>query len=309
MPVSVQSITFAGIGLFLAGGFFGITNVAMNTYATSFETYADQKIMSSCHGMWSVGAMLGSLLSGLAILPLERYFKYGGMPQTKYVFLVAIIILLITWMIRNNLSLFSGTLVSTGEPAKISWRAFHPTRMLWMLITICLCTYLTEGTMADWSAVYLKEIVKAPEIIAGWGFAVYSFCMATGRFVGDELITKYGSMRILRSGGFLVFTGLIIVILSQNLWIALPGFMLIGMGISLASPILYSAAANETGLAPGVGLATLNTFAMVSFFGGPVLIGFVGKIADLRIAFMLVAITSIIWIIQTTRVIRVSYTS
>ncbi|HZV69161.1 MAG TPA: MFS transporter [Saprospiraceae bacterium] len=305
VPVSLPSITYAAIGLFLAGGTFGITNVAMNTLASAYETQTSKKIMSTCHGMWSVGAMLGSLISGLAILPLERFFDYGGSPQTKYVFSIAFIILIITWMIRNDLVSISRIQIPSGELPKISWRAFKPTRILWMLITICLCTYLTEGTMADWSAVYLKEIVIAPATIAGWGFAVYSFCMAAGRFVGDRLIARYGAMQILRAGGLLVFAGLIIVILSQNPWVALPGFMLVGMGISLASPILYSSAANVSGLAPGVGLATLNTFAMASFFGGPVLIGFIGKMADLRIAFMFVAVASIIWLIQTTRLLRI----
>ncbi len=111
-------------------------------------------------------------------------------------------------------------------------------------------------------------------------------------------------MRVLRTGGILVFLGLAIVILSGSPWSAIPGFMLIGMGISLASPILYGSAAKVKGLAPGVGLATLNTFAMASFLGGPVLIGFIAKLSDLRIAFMVVALASIIWIIQTTRVIR-----
>ncbi|MBC7884163.1 MAG: MFS transporter [Saprospiraceae bacterium] len=305
MPVSIPSLTYAAIGLVLAGGFFGITNVAMNTLASSYETKTEIKIMSTCHGMWSVGAMLGSLISGLAILPISHYFKYGISPQANYVFALALCILFITWLIRKDFSFLIQMQHTQSKQQKISWRAFKPTRILWMLITICLCTYLTEGTMADWSAVYLKEIVLAPETIAGWGFAVYSFCMAAGRFIGDKLIARFGSIPVLRSGGFFVFAGLIVVILSHNTWIALPGFMLVGIGISLASPILYSSAANVTGLAPGVGLATLNTFAMASFFGGPVLIGFIGKMADLRIAFMFVAFASIIWLIQTTRLLRI----
>ncbi|MEP6793534.1 MAG: MFS transporter, partial [Saprospiraceae bacterium] len=255
-------------------------------------------------GMWSIGAMCGSLFSGFGVMSLFKYFGDEIAPQSLYVIITAIIIGVIIWFLRHDLDIIKEIHQQPVEHPKMNWRSFRPTRTLWILIFICLCTYLTEGTIADWSAVFMKEITLAPEAIAGWGFAVYAFFMAAGRFMGDELIARFGAMRVLRVGGVLVFFGLAIVIPSHSPWIALPGFMLIGMGISLASPILYGSAAKVPGMAPGVGLATLNTFAMASFLGGPVLIGFIAKVSDLRIAFMLVAIASTIWIIQTTRVIR-----
>jgi fucose permease len=306
IPVSTGSIYFALIGLFFAGASFGCTNVAMNTCASSLEEYSDVRIMSSCHGMWSVGAMCGALFSGLFILPMQHILPDWIQPQALYALMVAIIILIIVQVIRKDLGQIKTHQAESEEGAIFHWKTFRPTKALWILISICLCSYLTEGTIADWSAVYLKEITLAPVAIAGWGFAFYSFFMAAGRFVGDELIARFGSMHMLRAEGILVFIGLIIVILSHGPWVAIPGFMLIGMGIALASPILYGSAAKLPGMAPGAGLATLNTFAMASFLGGPVLIGFIGKMADLRIAFMFVACAAVIWIFQTSRVIRES---
>ncbi len=304
IPISVPWFIYGFIGLFLAGASFGCSNVAMNTCASTLEEKGERRIMSSCHGMWSIGAMCGALFSGLALIPLHKILNEVMLPQMLYVFTLATIMAIILWWIRNNLNSIKDLHSATEERPKMHWKDFRPGKTLWMLISICLCTYLTEGTIADWSGVYLKEITSASATISSWGFAVYAFFMAGGRFLGDELIARYGSMRVLRNGGILVFTGLVIVILSFSPWPALPGFMLIGMGISLASPILYGTAAKVRGMAPGLGLATLNTFAMASFLGGPVLIGFIGKIADLRIAFIVVAFTSIIWIIQTTRVLR-----
>jgi len=48
----------------------------------------------------------------------------------------------------------------------------------------------------------------------------------------------------------------------------------------------------------------MNTFGMAAFLVGPVLIGFIAKALDLRIAFMCVAVTSIIWVIQTYSILR-----
>ncbi len=304
LPVMGPSILLAALGLVLAGASFGSSNVAMNTCASILEERSPNRIMSSCHGMWSLGAMSGSLFSGFGVMILSQFSGSFLFPQSQYVIFIAIIIVLIIWVVRHNLDIIKDIHQEPSDHPKMNWRSFRPTRTLWILISICLCTYLTEGTIADWSALFMKEITLAPETIAGWGFAVYAFFMAAGRFMGDEWIARFGAMRVLRVGGVLVFIGLMIVIPSQSPWLALPGFMLIGMGISLASPILYGSAAKVPGMAPAVGLATLNTFAMASFLGGPVLIGFIAKVSDLRIAFMLVAIASIIWIIQTTRVIR-----
>lgn len=304
IPVMAPSIILASLGLILAGASFGCSNVGMNTCASILEDRFPNRIMSSCHGMWSIGAMCGSLFSGFGVMFLRQLSIDRLSPQSFYVIIIAIIILMIIWVVRHDLDLIMDIHQEPSEHPKMNWKSFRPTRTLWLLISICLCTYLTEGTIADWSAVFMKEITMAPETIAGWGFAIYAFFMAAGRFMGDELIARFGAMRVLRVGGVLVFIGLTIVIPSGSPWIALPGFMLIGMGISLASPILYGSAAKVPGMAPGVGLATLNTFAMASFLGGPVLIGFIAKVSDLRIAFILVALGAIIWIVQTTRVIR-----
>jgi hypothetical protein len=117
-------------------------------------------------------------------------------------------------------------------------------------------------------------------------------------------MARYGSLHVLKGGGFLCILGLLIVIISSSHLFAMPGFALIGAGISLASPILYQASAKVKGLAPGIGLATMNTFAMTAFLGGPVLIGFVAQLFTLRIAFLFVLLAALLWIIQTSLIIR-----
>jgi MFS family permease len=80
--------------------------------------------------------------------------------------------------------------------------------------------------------------------------------------------------------------------------------MFTGLGISVASPILYAAASRTPDMPPGAGLATLNNFGMIAFLGGPVLIGFVAKALDLRMAFIIVALAAFIWVGQTITLSR-----
>ncbi len=49
----------------------------------------------------------------------------------------------------------------------------------------------------------------------------------------------------------------------------------------------------------GAGLASMNSFGMAAFLGGPVLIGLIAQASNLRIAFMVVAGAAVIWIIQS----------
>ena len=252
--------------------------------------------------------MIGALLSGISLLPLQQCCDQIIDPQKLYVLLQALLVCVIIWLLPKNLHQIKADGIPEKPGSKFNIKMIKPTKELWIIISICLCTYLVEGTIADWSSVYLREVIHASETIAGRGFAVYALFMAAGRFIGDDLISRYGNMNVLRVGGVLSLIGLLIIIAAPTHFLAMPGFMLTGAGISLASPILYQASAKVKGLAQGVGLATMNTFAMTAFLGGPVLIGFIAQISSLRISFILVAIASVIWILQTTKIIRMNTT-
>ena len=308
IPVISTTIPLVALGLILSGASFGITNVSMNTCGASFEDQSGLRLISSCHGMWSVGAMSGALLSGLSLIPFQNCCGQFIIPQVMYVLVQALLVVIVIGLIYKDLDPVEKSKIPAGERPKMSLKMIKPGKELWVIISICLCTYLTEGTIADWSSVYLMDVTHASETIAGRGFAVYAFFMAAGRFIGDDLIARFGNMRVLRGGGVLVVIGLVLIIISPTHLFAMPGFMLTGAGISLASPILYQASAKVKGLAPGVGLATMNTFAMTAFLGGPVLIGFIAKFSNLRIAFIFVAFMAVLWILQTSRVMRLMST-
>jgi MFS family permease len=287
LPVSMPTVFLTGLALIAGGAAFSVMNVAMNTCASLIEQQEKKRIMSTCHGLWSSGAMLGSLAIGLAFgLNISPMIYFMGL-------FVASIFLAIG--LRNSLFLVPESQQKHEETGKKSVFIL-PTRALWLMIIVGICTNLTEGTMADWSVVYMRDIVKSPVAMMGWGFSIYAFFMAAGRFLGDGLITKYGRKPILRFGGIVVFFGLLLVVFFPTTWIVLLGFAMVGAGVSIGSPILYSAASNIEGMAQGAGLATMNTFAMLGFFGGPVLVGFLAKSFNLQISFGVVACIVLFWI-------------
>jgi MFS family permease len=156
--------------------------------------------------------------------------------------------------------------------------------------------------MADWSAVFMKDVVKTSTYFEGWGMAGYSLFMALGRLVGDKIIPRFGANKILFYGGILSIIGILIVIVLPYTFSAIIGFALVGAGVSCGAPILYASASRVPNMAKGSGLAIMNTFAMGGFLFGPVLIGFISKATTLSIAFGFIASLGLVWVIQSKRV-------
>lgn len=101
--------------------------------------------------------------------------------------------------------------------ARKSARFFRLTPFIIMLGVIAFGCMSCEGTMYDWSVVYFKEVIGADRDLSRMGYIAYMSAMATGRFLGDSMITKFGVIRVLQSSGILVFCGMILAV-------ALPGW-------------------------------------------------------------------------------------
>lgn len=289
LPAAVPTVWLLVPSLFLAGAAFSSTNVAMNTCASLLEQRAGLRIMSTCHGLWSTGAVVGSALAGLTMS--------WGIAPVFYMGALAVFEIGIVFLLKKPLFAVPDDHLQAPDTPREKTAGFVIfNKALWVLITISLCVNLTEGTMADWSAVYMREVVKSPEAMAGWGFAVYAFFMAGGRFLGDALIARFNSKIVLRTCGSVVAFGLTVAVLAPGMALTLFGFACVGAGVSLGSPILYAAAARVPGMAKGAGLATMNTFAMAGFLGGPVFIGFFAKIFSLTLAFGVVAVFAMVWV-------------
>ncbi len=293
MPAISPTIWLVGVALFFFGMGYSAINISMNTCASQLEIHSGTNLIATCHGLWSGGAMLGSASAGIA-------YSWGAAPPV-YVCLFAGLAILVGLFVKRPLSKLPEDHFG-GEIKEKSNKAFlKPNPALWVLIVIGLCVNLGEGGMSDWSVVYMKEVLGTTESVASWGFAVFAFFMMSGRLLGDGLLTQFGSKKVLRSCGILMTIGLFTAVFAPIVWVLFIGYAMIGAGVSLGSPILYAAAAKVPGLPKGAGLAIYNTYAMVGFLGGPVLIGFIANEFSLPVAFGMVAIAAIVWVISVRR--------
>lgn len=262
--------------LFVFGMGGNLLNISMNTQAIGTETMYGRTIMASYHGLWSLagfaGASLGNLFIGLGWLPYQHFLMISGVAA-----------LIVVFMARR--------LVPADSPRPLDQPIFaRPDKSLIRLGLIAFCSMICEGAMFDWSNVYWQHVVLPPKAVAGLGLTAFMCTMASGRFIGDRLATKWGIRRILQISGLLTATGLLTAILFPHLLPALAGLLMVGAGVSSVVPMVYSAAGRSRVLSPGVALAAVSTIGYLGFLFGPPLIGFIAQAASLRVSLGLIAV-------------------
>jgi MFS family permease len=114
--------------------------------------------------------------------------------------------------------------------------------------------------------------------------------MAGGRFAGDKLVARVGTLRVLQISGLVIATGLIVAIGFPSIVTATVGFMLVGVGVSSVVPLVYGVAGKSTVFSPGVALAAVSTIGYLGFLAGPPMIGFIAEAVSLRVSFAVIAL-------------------
>lgn len=258
-------------------------NVANNTLASEFERLHGRPVMSSFHGFFSVGGLSGALLGGM-LVAAERADPGGGGLWFACIAIVAVSL----WSTANALPIAPMAPASSAAPGWAS-RLLPPDRAMAGLCLLVFCTALIEGSVGDWSALYLETVKNAGPALAAAGYGLFSVAMAAMRFAGGAIIERLGPGTMLVGGGGLMALGFSIVVLAPWPMVSAFGFLVVAIGASNIVPILTSAAANTPGVPAGVGVATLTTCMTLGLFAGPIAIGLVAQARGFGVAFVSLA--------------------
>jgi predicted MFS family arabinose efflux permease len=270
LTLAPDAWALAGALLFF-GAALGVVDVSMNAHAVDVEKLRGKPMMSGFHGLFSVGGLVGS--AGMAAL------LKAGAPLTGSAIAVSLALLVIV------LTQWKHFLVRHEEAHAESRAPFRmPGGAVFLLGFLCMVVFLAEGSMLDWSAVFLRFSRGFDASSAGLGYAAFSIAMAACRLMGDRITAHVGPVAIVRGGSLIAAAGFLAATLIPWGPAALLGFVLVGIGASNIVPVLFSAAGRLGGASPGVAIAIVTALGYAGMLAGPAGIGFVAHLSTLSIA-------------------------
>lgn len=270
--------------LFLFGACIATQDVSMNTHAVTLESQSGRRLMSTFHGMFSVGGLAGGAIGG-ALYQLKVSIQI----QT---ILISLFILVIAVSVRNLWLPASADIHEQNKEA--STKRKRPTLFI-ILGLIGLAEQVGEGASGDWGGVLSKNTFHASPFVATLPFIFFSAAMVIGRFNGDRIAHSLGNQKTLMFGGLIAGTGLTIGILVGHTYGVIIAWTIVGLGVSVTIPILFSAVGSLAThkypgvIAPSEGVAMVSGVAYFGFIVGPPLMGFMADQITLRWAMLIPA--------------------
>jgi MFS family permease len=259
-------------------------DVAMNAQGVEVERATAEPVMSRLHAIFSLGTMAGAFCASMITtwttsVPLH--------------FAIAALVVLASVLLPRT------GLVADARPIEGGTRSFALPRGAALLIgAMAFLGMIAEGSMVDWSTLYLKERAGASQQVAPLGIASLQGAMLVARWFGDRARVRWGARRLLFGGSLLAGASLAAALLIGGIAPALVAFGLFGIGVATVSPCVYAAGAREGGVA----LAAVMTLGSLGFLVGPLLIGAVAQTTNLSWGMAVVAAAAVALALLSRRV-------
>lgn len=271
LPVLVLTLLLFGFGI-------SVMDVAMNAHGVLVERRLGRPILSSLHGLWSAGSLVGA---GATTLLLRAGVTPVGLALLAAGVLAALAVAALP-------RLLPGTLDRGAHGDGPTF--VLPRGPLLALAALSFLAFVGEGAIADWSAVYIRDALKTDAGLAAGGLVAFNAAMFVARLVGDPVRARVPAAPLLRACGGLAALGMVAALLAPTPALAFAGFALCGLGFSNVVPVLFSAAGAVPGIPAATGVAAAASAGYAGFLIGPPIIGVVAGAMSLQLALVLVVV-------------------
>ncbi|HEY1513209.1 MAG TPA: MFS transporter [Gaiellaceae bacterium] len=268
LPGLAGSFPTLVLALAAAGAASGSFDVAVNANAGRIESVTGKRLMPLAHGLYSVGILVGSVTSGIAL--------GAGAGREP-------ILLAVSFLILVN------AFAAIGDAAPVHTEQSRAMRLTKPLIVIGLlgtAAFVVEGGTESWSALFLARVHHASPTVSGLGPGVFGASMAAGRFFG-QAAGRIGDRALIVGGAVVGTLGCVLAALSPDTPVALVGLAVGGIGVSLNAPVIFGIAGRRPDAATAV--ATVTTIGYLGLLTGPPLVGLVAQASSLRVSFIVLA--------------------
>lgn len=268
--VSMPSVPALFAAFLLYAAFYSLPNMAMNVEADRVEASSQRRVMNSCHGVWSVGYLLATLIGTLAVSL--------GLSPAMHMGLLAIPIVPVALWITLGLD----PAPPRPHAAQVVRRISLPTTAILLLVAFTIGPNLLEGSLRNWSVIYMRESFAAPSWVDTLTLPVFLLAQSIGRLSTDAFVARYGPVRVARTLNLAAIAGCVTVLVAPNLYLALAGFLLVGVGVCGSYPLTTSAAARIGDRPSSQNVASLTLSVQIIMLAAPTAMGFVANEWGLR---------------------------
>ncbi|MEV6287591.1 MFS transporter [Kribbella sp. NPDC051770] len=262
--------------LLVYGATAGMADVAMNALGVEVEHRLEKSIMSGLHGMWSVGALIGSGIGTVA-----AHLDVNA--QLHHLVMAGVLTVLGAIACQYVLNL------RPTEEEEAPPRFALPPKSALLIGAVGFCAVFAEGASLDWSAVYLEDVLTTSAGVAAGATTGFALTMAIARLVGDAVVDRFGAVPTVRVSGVIATLGGVLVVLAPHPVVAMTGFGLLGLGIAVVVPLAF-AAAGKSGPNPSQAIAGVATVTYASGLVAPSIIGGIAQASSLTLSFIVVTV-------------------
>lgn len=282
--------------LFFAGAADALTDVAQNSHGLRVQRLYGRSILNSFHAVWSIGAVAGGLMGGLAValdVPRGAHLAITG------AFCVAAVLIGYRFLLAGPEPV-ERTESSTADARGSSVSSVRRTGTylaLAALVVIAVGGTLVEDAGSTWAAVYLSGRLDASVSIAALGFVALVGAQFIGRMLGDGLVDRFGQRAVARAGGIIVLLGMGAALAFPSVIGTIIGFGLAGFGVATLVPAAMHGADELQGLRSGTGLTIISWLMRVGFLVSPPIVGLVADTLSLRVGLLVVPFAGLLVIL------------
>jgi MFS family permease len=253
--------------------FYSLPNMAMNIEADRVEASQTARVMNSCHGVWSAGYLLATLIGTVAVSL--------NMSPVQHLGLLAVpIIPAAIWIIAG---------IDPAPPrphtAQVVRRLSLPTLAVWLLVAFTIGPNMLEGALRNWSVIYMRDTFAAPGWVDTLTLPVFLLAQSIGRLNADRFVTRFGPVRVARTLNISAFVGCLLVTIAPNIYVALAGFLCVGIGVCASYPLTTSAAARLGDRPSSQNVASLTLAVQLIMLASPAALGWVATNLGIRLTF------------------------
>jgi MFS family permease len=251
----------------------GIYDVGINAAAVRVEALSGRRVLPHLHAAFSGGGAAGALSAGALVT--------AGVPfRLLYVGVALLVGLVMIWAWYGDLP--QNAADAPPETADTARLLRNPALLLIAIITVL--ALLSEGTMENWSAIYLRSSLELPALLGASGVATFHLAMTIGRLSTAGALRFVRRLTLLRLSGGIGAAGMALSLATTWPPLILCGFLLVGLSFSGVVPVALSLTGDLAPDHAGRATSAVMTVAYAGFLVGPPVIGGLAEAFGLRVA-------------------------